>query len=273
MQIYKATEGFVYYNGMTVAKIIYCNQDTFPDDWVLVDINKNDIGAVISDGLSEEYWDNLQQNGNREDYSYAFCNSAYKVLKPLHKIRAKNVMYAFMGCNLLEDAGNILINVVSESPNMMYTCANCNSMTRGPIFNFINVPIVKTYTSMYTACYSLISTSVYWGDGSKDPVTQRNSCQNMFFKCWSLTDVDFGGEETGSPSGLDLSYAKGLTVASVQSLLSSLKTIPAGSAGKYEITLATETVDKLTAEMLKGFTDKGWTILSQTRVNPTESEE
>ena len=271
MRMYEAPEGFIYYNGITKAKIIYASEN-IPDEWALIDTNKHEIIEGIEDELSQELWDSIQQNGDRRDYSYAFCNTAYVNLCPKYPILAENVMYAFMGCNKLKDISNVLINITSERPNMMYACANCNNMTKAPIFNFLNAPIVKTYTSMYTACYSLASVNVYWGDGSADAVTQRNACQNMFFKCWSLTDIDFGNEETGSPTGLDLSYARGLTIASVQSLLSSLKTIPSESSGKYEITLATETVDYLTAnnpEILEGFTTKRWTIIPKTR----ESEE
>ena len=221
----------------------------------------------------DEFWDAIQQNGERNDYSYAFCNTNYEGIYPKYPIVAEKAMYMFMGCSKLKDASNIVIDITAVKPNMMYVCSNCNSMIKAPIFNYIHAPIVKTYTSMYAGCYYLTAVSVYWGDGSQDAITQRNACQNMFFKCWSLTDIYFGGEETGSPTGLDLSYAKELTVASVQSLLSSLKTIPAGSAGKYEIILATLTIEKLTNEILEGFAQKGWTIKSETRENTTESEE
>lgn len=227
----------------------------------------------VFDAGKMSHWDGLQQNGERTDYSYAFCNTNYEEINPKYPITAEKVMYIFMGCSKLKDASNIVIDITAEKPNMMYACSNCNSMTKAPIFNFLKAPIIKTYTSMYTGCYSLSSVSVYWGDGSCDAVTQRNACQNMFFKCWELTDIDFGDTETGSPTGLDLSYAKGLTVASVQSLLSSLKTIPSGSAGKYEITLSPETIEKLASEVLDAFALKGWTIKSETRENTTESEE
>lgn len=276
MQIYKAPDNFVYYNGVNIARVIYI-QDDLPDEWVLVNVNKNSVETLIDDGLTDEFWNNLQQYGNREDYSYAFCNSAYERISPRYPINATNVMYMFMGCSALDDASNILIHIASEKPNMMYTCANCNSMVKAPIFNFINVPIVKTYTSMYTACYKLRQADVYWGDGSADAVTQRNACQNMFFKCWELTDIDFGNEETGSPYKLDLSYSEGLTIDSVRSLLTSLKTIPTGSAGTYEITLATKTVEMITNEypdILAGFSDKGWIIKQETREKSSlESEE
>lgn len=272
MNIHTAPENYVFYNGVIIVTTIYCNGDISPD-WVLVKVDKQTIDTVEDDGQTIEWWNNIQQNGERYDYSYAFCNSSYERLSPPHPIKAANAMYMFMGCNFLENASNILIHITSENPNMMYVCANCNSMKKPPLFNFLKVPIVKTYTSMYASCYSLESARVYWGDGTSDPVTQRNACQNMFFKCWNLKEVDFGEENTGSPTKLDMSYCKDLSVESVQSLLASLQTIPKGSAGTYEIKLATKTVENLTAnhpELLTGFADKGWTITTETREQESE---
>lgn len=212
----------------------------------------------------------LQQNGERTDYSYTFCNTALTHLNMPYEINAENVMYMFMNCTEFIDGSDTTINITSERPTMMYVFSNCNKMTAPPVFNFLNAPIVKTYTSMYSACYKVDNINVYWGDGACDPVTQRNACQNMFYKCWSLKNIDFGGEETGSPLNLDLSYAKELTVDSVNSLLSSLMSIPPESSGKYEITLATETYEALTQEILDGFTAKGWTIVSKTQTNVLE---
>lgn len=272
MNKYEAPENHIYYNGADKAKVLFANE--LPKDYVLVDTTKYNISDTVEDGLTTEFWENIQQKGEREDYSYAFCNSSYKALKPLYPIKATNVMYMFMNCSALSDAGNILVHITSEKPNMMYVCANCSSMINAPIFNFINAPIVKTYTSMYASCYNVNNVKVYWGDGSADAVTQRNACQNMFFKCWNLKDIDFGNAETGSPTKLDLSYSEDLTIESVQSLLTSLKTIPAGSAGTYEIILATKTVKSLPEGILTGFNNKGWTIKQQTRERPTtESEE
>lgn len=233
----------------------------------LTKIAKNEKKVFEAGRLAEYngFWDSIQQKGKRTDYSYAFCNTDYEVLKPIYPINAEKAMYMFMGCTKLIDASNILINVTAKNPNMMYVFASCNNLEKAPIFNFADVPIVKTYVSMYAGCYSLKSASVYWGDGSQDPVTQRNACQNMFFKCRSLKSVDFGNEETGSPTGLDLSYAAELDSASVTSLLNSLKTIPSGSSGKYEITLADKTVEAMSEETAAAFVAKGWTITSKTR--------
>ena len=275
MNIHIAPENYVFYNGVTMVTTIYCNGDV-PSEWALVRVDKQTIDTIADDGQTPEWWNNIQQNGERFDYSYAFCNSWYVYLNPLHPIKTDNAMYMFMGCNVLKNASNILIHITNENPNMMYVCANCNSMIKAPIFNFVRAPIVKTYTSMYASCYSLESAKVYWGDGTKDPVTERNSCQNMFFKCWKLKDIDFGEENTGSPTKLDLSYCKDLTVDSVVSLQKSLLPIPEGSYGTYEIVLATETGENLQTnhpDILTGFSEKGWTIEYKTRENTTTESE
>lgn len=221
---------------------------------------------------NNEHWNEFQQNGEREDYSYALCNTHHKALNPVHPIRASKLMYMFMGCTELERADNILIHIISQKPNMMYVCANCTKMTAGPLFNFINVPIVKTYTSMYAGCVAMESVSVYWGDGTADPISERSSCQNMFYRCIELQDMDFGEEETGSPIYLDLSWSKKLTVSSMNNLLQSLKTIdrPTADAEKsvHEITISPETNALLESEapdVLTGFAEKGWDLVIKER--------
>lgn len=274
---FKAPSGCLYYDGQMFAKVIYSPNESLMYWCVVPEKERESITSIEDDGLGEDYWDCLQHCGEREDYSYAFSNTYYRILKPIHPIRASNVMYMFMGCIELERAENILIHITSQKPNMMYVCANCISMTKAPIFNFINVPIVKTYVSMYAGCVSLEEVSVYWGDGTADPITQRSSCQNMFYRCNGLINVDFGEEETGSPIYLDLSWSKNLTVESMRNLLKSLKTIDKAQAESersvHEVTISPNTYSLLETEapdVLTGFAGKGWTILTKER---NESEE
>lgn len=223
---------------------------------------------------SKSFWEKFQNKGERDDYSYGFANWKVSIIEPVYPISADRIMYAFMNCTELEDASNIEINITNGNPQMMYVFSNCAKMINAPEMTFA-AAIVKTYISMYAGCQSLEGVKVYWGNGTADPVTQRNSCQNMFFKCYSLKEIDFGTENTGSPLNLDLSYAAELSNASVSSLLNSLQTIPEGSSGKYEIILATQTVERLNIEapeLLDGFSQKGWTITSKDN-QPEESEE
>lgn len=272
MMKYEAPTGYLYYNGHTLARVIFVGENNNLK-WALID-NKyaESINLEVDDGLGISYWDGLQQNGEREDYSYAFCNASYPVLNPQHPINANRVMYMFMGCTELINANNILVNITSENPNMMYACANCIKMTKAPLFNFINVPIVKTYTSMYAGCVLLEDAIIYWGDGTADPITQRNSCQNMFYRCERLKNIDFGKAETGSPLYLDLSYAKELTMESVLSLYNSLKTIDAEKAQTdgsiHDITISTETMNLIKSEapdIINNFAQKGWNLIEKSR--------
>lgn len=274
----ESPEGYSYYNGLIKTKILYTAEELAPE-WALISDEKlSNIDTNLDDGLDPIYWENIQQNGERTDYSYAFCNSGYSCLKPQFPIVANNVMYMFMGCTELENAENVLITITSKKPNMMYVCVNCTKMIKAPIFNFSNAPIIKTYTSMYAGCQSLTDLSVYWGDGSTDPITQRNACQNTFFKCYKLKNVDFGAEETGSPLYLDLSYSTEITIDSIRSLFSSLQTVNPEEAtaqnSKHEIIFSTTTMNLIraeSAELIDSFGGKGWTLLEEDRqIDDTE---
>ena len=232
------------------------------------------VSEVFEAGKKSQYnkfWDEFQDNGNRRDYSYAFSNAAIESLIPKYKIVADKIMYAFMGCLKLVDISNFEIEVINSNPNMMYVFANCIKMVKGPKITFI-APIIKTYTSMYAGCQSLVDMSVYWGDGTKDPITQRNSCQNMFFKCYKLKNIDFGAENTGSPLHLDLSYSTELTVESLRSLKNSLIPVDIEKAqtekSVHEIKISTVTMDKIeneAPELLAEFNIKGWTLIEVER--------
>lgn len=267
-----ANEGKILTNGIVYGEIIYLADGMTANDFHEIDkATFEELAAFIeADDFDNTLYDAIQQYGERKDYSYAFCNSGYEYIIPKHPIKAENIMYMFMGCDKLKTAENVKIEVTAGNPQMMYVFSNCLQMKKAPRI-IIKAPIVKTYIAMYAGCQSLESVNVYWGNGTSDPVTQRNSCQNMFFKCYKLKDIDFGTEETGSPLNLDLSYAAELTEQSIISLLNSLKPIPEGAAGKYEITIATQTADRLSEEIKNGFTTKGWTLLYKDN-QPKESE-
>ena len=266
-----ANEGKILTNGILYGDVIYLADGMSESEFHEIDKTTfEELAAFKADNFDYTLYDAIQQNGERKDYSYAFCNSGYEYIIPKYPIKADNIMYMFMGCDKLKTAENVKIEVLSGNPQMMYVFSNCLQMKKAPRI-IIRASIVKTYISMYAGCQNLESVNVYWGDGTTDAVTQRNSCQNMFFKCGKLKDINFGAAETGSPLNLDLSYSAELTEQSIISLLNSLKTIPEGAAGKYEITIATQTAERLSEEIKNGFTSKGWALLSKDN-QPKESE-
>lgn len=207
-----------------------------------------------------EYWNDIQENGKRTDYNYAFFKWNSSDILPYYPVNADSIMYIFMDCKNAKDLSKVVINCTSDSPNLMFICANCFVMEQSPLIKFTNpnVSVVKNYISAYANCMALTFVNVWWGDGSQNPVSVRNNCQNMFFKCEALTDIEFTGQ--GSPLSLDLSYCTGLTKASVLSLYDSLMDVSEATAGVYKISLHIDTLGLLTDEEIKNFNSKGWLL-------------
>lgn len=237
--------------------------------------------------ITAEFWRGFQQEGKRKDYSYAFANWDAKEIKPYYPLYGiKDTIYMFMSCINLEDASNVVVRISGDSPSLMYGCANCMQMQHGPEFIFLDAPIVKTYTSLYANCQQLQDAKIYWGDGSVDPVAHRNACQNLFFRCGELVDVDFGDENTGSPFKLDLSYCTKLSAASYRSLVESLQTIPANSEGDYSITISPrglEIIEQYDTQQVSADSEfvttfsmlstKGWSFVEVDRTPESDNEE
>lgn len=181
--------------------------------------------ATNSEYAEGGIWDSVQNYGDQDDYSYAFANwSASKRIIPKYVIKdVDKCMYALKDCKGLVDARNLVFHIKNDDPNMIYVCANCINMVYAPRFVFYNAPIVRNYMSMYAGCLNLSKVAIYWGDGSTDPIAERTACQNTFFKCHRLQEIEFQG--TGSPIHLDLSYCKELKYSSLLSLGESLATL------------------------------------------------
>lgn len=200
-------------------------------------------------------WDSVQNYGNQKDYSYAFANwGACKMIIPKYPLTdIDKCMYALKDCSGLEDGRNLVFHITNENPNMLYVCANCGNMVYAPRFVFYNAPIIKNYMSMYAGCLNLKEVYVHWGDGSTDPIAERTSCQNMFFKCARLEDIYFTG--VGSPMYLDLSYSKVLNYSTLLNLAETLAEIDSTEATKknsvHEITLSPTTAALLRGEIAR----------------------
>lgn len=198
-------------------------------------------------------WDSVQNYGNQKDYSYACANwGASKMIIPKYPLTdIDKCMYALKDCSGLEDGRNLVFHITNENPNMLYVCANCGNMVYAPRFVFYNAPIIKNYMSMYAGCLNLKEVYVHWGDGSTDPIAERTSCQNMFFKCARLEDMYFTG--VGSPMYLDLSYSKYIKYSALLSLGKSLAVIDSTEAARknsvHEITLSATTAAMLRGEI------------------------
>lgn len=267
-EIIIASEGNVSMAGDLYGKYIYPSSSASVANVLEVsDEEFSQIASMSNSTMNEpQFWADFQHNGLRTDYSYAFANWNAASIVPIYGLNnIDKCMYALMNCTELLDARSITFNITNTNPNMMYVCVNCNKMTNAPQFVYAATPIVRTYTSMYASCYELKTATVYWGDGTADPIGERISCQNMFFRCYALENIDFGNENTGSPIYLDLSYTEVLTQESVMSLANSLQDVSAAEAGVYKITLSEVTIAAMSDETRAIFENKGWTLVGKTQ--------
>lgn len=228
---------------------------------------------VYQQGIYEgsyQYWASVQNYGRRTDYSYAFARWAGETIEPPYTINTDNCMYMFLDCHNVKNLSSIRINHTSDNPNLMYLCSNCIQLETPPVLAFNNTHSIKTFTSMFSNCTNLKSCNIWWGDGTEDPLTVRSNCANMFFKCYELTDITFSG--TGSPRSLDLSYCNKLSANTISSLAASLADVSAATSGNFNIKLSTTTYDALSTEMKKVFTNKGWTLQSESHKEPEAAD-
>lgn len=203
-------------------------------------------------------WGGIQDMGKRKDYSYAFSRNALTTFNPPYEFNdIANVQYMFLQASNLEDLSHITINITNQNPNLMYMCCNCYKLRKPPMITF-TASVVKTYTAMFANCIQLEECNIYFGDGSQNPISIRNSMQNTFFKCEALKNITFSGK--GSPIYLDLSYCKALSYNSLLSLKNALMDVSGAEAGTYSITVSTESYDLLTETDIADFTALGWTI-------------
>lgn len=228
---------------------------------------------VYQQGIYEgsyQYWASVQNYGRRTDYSYAFARWAGETIEPPYAVKTDNCMYMFLDCHNVKNLSNLKITHTSNNPNLMYLCSNCIQLENPPILAFNNTHSIKTFTSMFSNCTHLKSCNIWWGDGTEDALTVRANCANMFFKCYELTDATFSG--VGSPRSLDLSYCSKLSATSVASLLASLADVSTATSGNFSIKLATSVYDNLSSDMKTAFTNRGWTLQSDSHREPEAAD-
>ena len=205
-----------------------------------------------------EFWKSIQNDGKREDYSYAFARITGTNFEPLYPFdNVSNVQYMFLQASEIVDLSDVVINVTNQNPNLMYMFCNCYKLRQPPRLTF-TAPVVKVYTSMFANCLSLEECEIYLGDGTQDPIKVRNSMQNTFFKCENLKHITFSGK--GSPLYLDLSSCQLLTQDSLMSLKNALMDVSGAVSGVYTIKLSTDSYNLLTETDIDGFINLGWTV-------------
>ncbi len=137
----------------------------------------------------DAFWDAYQQNGNRQEYSYAFAGRGWTddILKPKYDIRPTNCMYMFANARGLVDveeaflrAGIVLdTSNATDFTNFLLTNTTVKKM---PMIDISNASSVVNLFSQATELRSV-----------KLTVSERVTFADSFNVCNSLSDVEIVG--------------------------------------------------------------------------------
>ena len=147
----------------------------------------------------------------------------------------------FDGCKSLTSIPQLDTSNGTNFDNMFNGCSSLTSVPQLDTSNGTN------FTRMFAECSSL--TSIPQLDTSNGTYFQR-----MFYRCTSLKDIAFAG--TINTGGMDLSYSKSLTKASVTSLVNALSSTVSGQS----VTVSQTAVNN-------AFTTEEWNALKATKSN------
>lgn len=204
----------------------------------------------------DRFWDDVQQNGNRKDYGYAFAGEGWtdKTFKPKYDIKPTmaNNMFARFGMmassvsitKLLEDAG-----VVLDTSN----CTNCSQMFYGcRAVETPHISLVKA-TSAGNLYYDAMFMEKAEITFAENTLANYNS---MYGNCKALKDLTVHGVMDKS---ISFAHSPLLTNASVQSVIDCLKDLTGATA--QTITFHATVGGKLTEAQKATITAKNWQLV------------
>lgn len=215
------------------------------------------IEEYIEQGRQEEwsdFWDEFQQNGNREDYSYAFYGSSWTVknFKPKYDIICSSAARLFLYSKIegslkeiLEKQGVILD--VSKTTNFTNVFQN-SLFTELPDLFLSNFAVYgNTFDSMLNLeTVKIISVSGF------------NSTENTFRNCVSLKNLELVGPIRSK--NLNVQWSP-LTRESLINILNNLVDKSADTSRSWTVTLGPDNIAKLTSDELKIAENKGWVVV------------
>ena len=173
-----------------------------------------------------EFWDNLQQNGERSQYAYAFSYTGWndKIFNPKYHITPTN--------------GNGMQNMFIWNQQI--------TNTKVPITAF------GSAQNAFYACNRLVTIPKLIFNGT-------TNVNGMFYNCTKLTNLTCEGEL--AINGLDLSACTRLTPESLMSVINCLaptSTTLTANFGTPNLDKLKETDEGLAA--IAAATEKGWTL-------------
>lgn len=216
--------------------------------------------AGTENGKQAEYdafWDIMQVNGKRTDYTNAFGGFGWtaKNFKPKYDIVMHNAYMCFRYFNG-SSASPIYLDEHLESLGV--TLDFSNSTNCQYTFAYSNIASIGTVdiTSARNSTHNMFDASRFVSIG-KIIVNENNGFSYMFNSASRLTHCIFEG--VIAKSGLNLQWSTNLDKDSLLSIINALKDYSADTSGTtYTVTLGSENLAKLTTEEKDLIKLKGW---------------
>lgn len=221
------------------------------------------VGAVYEAGKKSEhdaFWDAMQQNGARRDYSRAFGGIGWtkENFCPKYDIIATGICQLLFADSYngnvpawdlaarLEECG------VTLDLSQATFLANPFSYTNFSRIGVCDFSSATTFSGIFNTNYKLVTI-----DKIIMPKNQTSGNLHWFNSCSSLENVTFEGEIM--LDGMNLSSSTNLTHDSLMSIINHLKNY-SGTGTTRTVTLGATNLAKLTAAEKQIATGKGWTL-------------
>lgn len=223
----------------------------------LVTIAENEQ-KIYDAGKKAEYdnfWDSVQENGNRTNYSFCFAGEAwsldnFKPKYPLQPTSSQN-MFAYWGNygnrSGVADFRGLPIDFSKTEATTSCFLNNLFVVAVGEI-NAISAASISTF---FDGCRNLHTVEKFIL--KEDGTTTLN---NTFRNCKSLENITFEG---AVGNNIDFQYSPLLTHDSLMSVINHLKDF-SGTTTTKTCTLGTTNLAKLADAEKKIATDKGWSL-------------
>lgn len=233
---------------------------------------KTDYDEVYEAGKQaqyDEFWDAFQQNGNRTDYKYGFAGKGWsaKTFYPKYDMTVSNTLGMFQEfgssetspLNLrerLEECGvRIFIATTGQMGNTFYAAY----ITEIPE---LDLSAISSLNGTFGNCSSLQTVSFRLSDDGR-----AYAQSSAFTGCNRLVNLTITGGVLAK-SGLDLSWSKELSKASIQNIVEHLSTTSSGQSVTFSLT-AVNNAFETSSGAANGSTSTEWANLIATRSNWT----
>lgn len=217
----------------------------------------------------DEFWDSVQENGNRTNYEYAFCGRitwTKNTFYPKYDIVPKHCSYMFQNCGyfnlkkrLLECNIKIDLSKVTDVSNMFwYGFMNESSIIDCVIPDIFHKGITNATNLFYVAI----------GVKTIENFTVAENCKvNMaFFRTDSLVNLTIGN--TIAANGWDFYWSPKLSHDSIINVIEHLSPTTTGLSIRF-LKNNIDTAFETSADLADGSTSDEWTNLVASRSNWT----